>query len=122
MIMVTVPVMGAGGNDQPKNLFPYLDVKLAADWRYSDAGKIFVSLAGSEVSPATDLPKGTEIRYMVPHLAKTDRTKLSPDEANLAQFVQIVFPEGTIVDRYLAAIEKWACVRQVQRPPNVSLP
>ncbi len=120
--MLTVPVMGASGNSAPKSLRPSLDVKLAAIWRYSDAREIFVSSTGDEFSPATDLPKGTQIRYMVPHLAKADRATLSADEGNLAQYVQIVFPKATVVDPYLAVIGKWPCVEQIQRPPEVSLP
>ncbi len=120
--MLTVPVMGAGGNNEPKSLRPSLDVKLAAKWRYSDARGIFVSSTGAEFSPAADLPKGTQLRYMVPHLAKADRATLSADESNLAQYVQIVFPKGTVVDPYLAVIGKWPCVEQVQRSPEVSLP
>ena len=120
--MLTVPVMGVGGDDAPKSLRPSLDVKLAADWRYADTKEIFVSSTGDEISPAMELPKGTKIRYMVPHLAKAERATLSADEGNLAQYVQIVFPKGTVVDQYMAAIGNWTCVEQVQRPPEVSLP
>ncbi len=120
--MLTVPVMGAGGDNAPKSLRPSLDVKMAADWRYSVARGIFVSSIGDEFSPATDLPKGTQVRYMVPHLAKADRATLSAEEGNLAQYVQVVFPKGTAVDPYLAVVGKWPCVEQVQLPPEVSLP
>lgn len=120
--MLTVPVMGAGGDNAPKGLQPSLDVKLASEWRYSDTREIFVSSSGEEFSPTLDLPKGVQIRYMVPHLAKADRATLSVDESNLAQYVQVVFPKGTVVDPYLAVIGKWPCVEEVQRPPEVSLP
>ena len=120
--MLMVPVMGVSGNNAPKSLRPSLDVKLAPNWRYSDAREIFVSSTGDEFSPTTDLPKGTQVRYMVPHLAKADRATLSADEGNLAQYVQVVFPKGTVVDPYLAVIGKWPCVEQIQRPPEVSLP
>lgn len=113
--------MGAGG-DGPKGLRPSLDVKLVAEWRYADKRKGFVSVGGASFSPAADLPKGTNIRPMVPHLAKADRATLSADEANLASYVQIVFPKGMSVEPYLAVIRKWPCVEQVQRPPEVSLP
>lgn len=120
--MVTVPVMGASGSNAPKSLQPSLDVKLASEWRYSDTREIFVSSGGGEFSPVHDLPKGAQIRYMAPHLARADRATLSADERNLAQYLQVVFPKGTLVDPYLAVIGKWPCVEQVQRPPEVSLP
>ena len=59
---------------------------------------------------------------MVPNLAKADRALLSVDEANLARYVQIVFPKGTSVEPYLAVIRQWQCVEEVHRPPEVSLP
>lgn len=121
MTMMMVPVMGAGG-DGPKSLRPSLDVKLVAEWRYADKEKGFISFGGGSFSPGDDLPKGTDIRPMAPHLAKADRATLSADEANLARYVQIVFPKGTSVEPYLAVIRKWPCVEEVQRPPEVSLP
>jgi hypothetical protein len=120
--MLTVPVMGATGNNTPEGLQPSLDVKLAPEWRYSDTREIFASSGGEEFSPIPDMPKGTQIRYMAPHLAKADRATLSADERNLALYLQVVFPKGTEVDQYLAVIGKWPCVEQVQRPPEVSLP
>lgn len=120
--MLAVPVMSAGGSHAPKGLRPSLDVKLASEWRYADSRGVFVSTAGEAFSPAADLPKGTQIRYMVPHLAKADRATLSADEGNLAQYVQIVFPKGAKVDPYLATIGQWPCVEQVQPPPQISLP
>lgn len=69
-----------------------------------------------------DLPEGTRIRYMVPHLAKANRATLSADERNLVQYLQIIFPKGTMVDQYLLVIENWQCVEEVQRPPEISLP
>jgi hypothetical protein len=122
VVMLAAPVMSAGGTNTPKALRPSLDVKLASEWRYVDSRGVFVSSAGEEFSPAADLPKGTQIRYMVPHLAKADRATLSADEGNLAQYLQIVFPKGVEVDRYLASIGQWPCVEQVQRPPEISLP
>lgn len=120
--MVTIPVMGAGGDKTPKGLRPSLDVKLAAAWRYVDASETFVSSGGEEFSPLAELPKGTRIRYMAPHLAKADRAALSADERNLAQYLQVVFPKGTSVESYLAIIEDWPCVERVDPPPEVSLP
>jgi len=122
MVMVKTPVMGPGGKKAPKGLRPSLDVRLAAAWRYAEAGATFVSSSGAHFSPAADLPKGTRIRYMVPHLAKADRAALSADERNLARHLQVVFPKGTPVESYLAVIEKWPCVDRVERPPEVSLP
>jgi hypothetical protein len=120
--MLVAPVMSAGGTNPPKALRPSLDVKLASDWRYADSRGVFVSSAGEEFSPSADLPKGTQIRYMVPHLAKADRATLSADEGNLAQYLQIVFPKGAKVEPYAASIGRWPCVEQVQRPPEISLP
>ena len=120
--MLTVPVMGANGNNTPKGLQPSLDVKLLSEWRYSDTRKIFVSSGGEEFSPMPDLPKGTKIHYMVPHLADADRATLTADERNLAQYLQIVFPKGTAIDRYLSVVGSWPCVEQAQRTPEVGLP
>ncbi len=123
MVMVTMPViMGAGANKAPKGLRPSLDIRLAAEWRYADTREIFVSSSGEEFSPAADMPKGTRIRYMSPHLAKADRATLTADERNLAQYLQVIFPKGTSVDPYLAVIGKWPSVERVERPPEVSLP
>lgn len=119
--MVMVPVMGAGG-EGIKGLRPSLEVKLVAEWRHAGKKKGFVSFGGGSFSPGDDLPKGTDIRPMVPNLAKADRALLSADEANLARYVQIVFPKGTSVEPYLAVIRQWQCVEEVQRPPEVSLP
>jgi hypothetical protein len=55
-------------------------------------------------------------------LARAEGSSLSADERNLARHMQIVFPKGTAVDSYLAAIRKWHCVEQVQPPPQISLP
>lgn len=120
--MLTVPIMGAGGSNTPKSLRPFLDVKLVANWRYADARGIFVFSTGEEFSPTRDLPKGAQVRYMVPNLAKAERTTLSADEADLAQYVQIIFPKGTVVDPYLDIIRNWPCVELVQTSPNISLP
>lgn len=120
--MLAIPVMSAGGSPALQGLRPSLDVKLASEWRYADTRGVFVSAAGEAFSPAADLPKGTQIRYMVPHLAKADRATLSADEGNLAQYLQIIFPKNAKVDLYLAKIEQWPCVEQVQRPPTISLP
>jgi hypothetical protein len=122
MVMVMMPVMAACGNNAPNSLRPSLDVRLAAEWRYADEREIFVSSSGEEFSPAAALPKGTQIRYMVPHLAKADRAALTADERNLAQYLQVVFPKGTSVDPYLAIIGEWPCVERVEPPPEVSLP
>ncbi len=122
MVMLTMPVMGAGGGNEPKGLRPSLDVKLSSEWRYSESRRLFVSATGEEFSPAAALPKGTQIRYMVPHLATADRATLSADESNLARYLQVVFPKGAVVDSYLAVIGQWPCVEQVRRPPEVSLP
>lgn len=120
--MLATPVMSAGGTDAPKALRPSLDVKLASEWRYADSRGVFVSSAGEEFSPEAELPKGTQIRYMAPHLARADRATLSGDERNLAAYLQIIFPKGAEIDRYLAPIAQWPCVEQVQRPPAISLP
>lgn len=120
--MLATPVMSAGGTNAPKALRPSLDVKLASEWRYADSRGLFVSSAGDEFSPGAALPKGTQIRYMVPHLARADRATLSADERNLAAYLQIIFPKGAEVDRYLSEIAQWPCVEQVQRPPEISLP
>ena len=120
--MMTMPVIEASGGDAPKGLRPSLDVKLASEWRYIDARRLFVSSTGEEFSPAAALPKGTRIQYMVPRLAKADRATLSADESNLARYLQVVFPKRAVVDPYIAVIEKWPSVEQVRRPPEVSLP
>jgi hypothetical protein len=122
VVMLATPVMSAGGTNAPQGLRPSLDVKLASEWRYADSRGVFVSSAGEEFSPRADLPKGTQIRYMVPHLASADRATLSADERNLASYLQIVFPKGAEIDRYLPDIAQWPCVEQVQRPPEISLP
>ena len=112
----------AGGSG-PKNLRPSLDVKLLADWRYVERQKAFTSFSGSSFSPERELPKGTIVRPMVPELAKADPAKLSADEADLARFVQIIFPKGTSTGRYLAEIRKWPCVEEdPKQTPEASLP
>jgi hypothetical protein len=122
VVMLATPVMSAGASNAPKGLRPSLDVKLAAEWRYADSRGVFVSSAGEEFSPAADLPKGTQIRYMAPQLARADRATLSADERNLASYLQIIFPKGAQLDRWLSDIARWPCVEQVQRPPEISLP
>lgn len=119
--MMMAPVMAAGGG-APKGLRPSLDIRLAADWHYAESERHFVSASGARFQPFAELPKGTRIRYMAPHLAKADRAKLSADERRLAQYLQVVFPAGTAVEPYLSAIGKWPGVEQVQRPPEISLP
>jgi hypothetical protein len=120
--MSTIPVMTARRSDGPKRLRPSLDVKLASGWRYEGRAGLFISSDGKQFSPREQLPKGTKLLYMVPQLARAEGSSLSADERNLARHMQIVFPKGTAVDSYLAAIRKWHCVEQVQPPPQISLP
>lgn len=114
--------MGQEGGSSPKGIPPHLVVKLKPGWRYDESVDVFISPKGRAKSPHADLPRGSRIVYMLPDLARADPVALSIDERQLARYLHVFFPKGTTVSDYLALASSWACVEDVELPPEISLP
>ena len=82
----------------------------------------FVSELEQRVETKDDLPSRSHVEYRVPQLAKAGRGPLSKDEANLLRYFNVMLPSGSDPSDYLKAVMKWACVEDVQLPPEVGLP
>ena len=119
--MVVMITTGCKQNSPP-GVRPHLDVKLAPEWRYDAASKAFVATNGEEFVPGDKLPGGIEIRYTVPDLAKRKPSSLSEAELDLVAYVQVIFLQGTQVEKYINTVKRWPCVLEVRKPPQISLP
>ena len=115
-------VMSPKQSKPPKSIRPHLVVKLKRGWRYLESKHLFVSSEKKKFLPHADLPPGTHIVYVVPHLARSHLRRLSKDEQELARYVNVILPKGTSSIDYLNVLKKWMCVDKVQIPPEISLP
>ena len=112
-----------GSKPQPPREVPsHLVVKLKTGWRYDASVRAFTCTRGGGVPVGADLPRGSRIEYMIPHLADADPRSLSVDERDLALYVHLLFPKGTDARKYVDVVSAWTCVEAVELPPEVSLP
>lgn len=109
----------SGGEIRPAR--PHLVLKLKAGWRLDVAMHQFISTSGGRRFNPTDvLPKGAELRHMIPDLA--GRKRLSQNERELARYVHLLLPKRGKTDVHLQKVRQWPCVEDAQLPPAVSLP
>lgn len=113
--------MGPGSGGKVP-LLPSLVVRLGPEWRYVASRKCFLSTGDEEWRPVQELPAGTRIEPMAPHLAESDPGQLTEDEKDLARYVQVIFPAGTDPGDYVTSIRDWPCAEKVRPPPDISLP
>ena len=114
-------VIGCNQNKMP-TLKPYLDIKVKSGWHYIEEDNIFLSTNGQKFSPAEELPSGTKIFYMTPSLSQADPETLSPDERNLAHYLQIIFPQGEKAQNHMETVQQWPFIENVRPPQNITLP
>lgn len=107
---------------KPANIRPHLDVKLAPGWHFDASSGVFMSEHQEMFVPGEQLPTDAEIRFTAPEFAKSKPNTLTDAERNLAAYVQIVFPRGASVKKYLAVVKVWPCVADAHEPPVISLP
>jgi hypothetical protein len=81
--------------------------------------RLFISATGERFSVKGQLPKYSRVGYQIPDLAEQPRELLSEDEALLARYMHIRLPKKFDPMEYLAAIEEWECVEEVQPPRDV---
>ncbi len=101
---------------------PHLDVRLEDGWRWDDKRGAFRTTAGETCEMGKMLPEGTVIRPTVEALAKADPKKLTPEERDLAHFVQIVLPKGADLAAVADTIGELPCVQSAKPGPKISLP
>jgi hypothetical protein len=101
---------------------PHLVVRLKARWRYDSRHRRFVSATGNEFSLRGQLPKRTRITPTAPDLARRAPERLSPEERDLARYVQLVPPKPSNAKDLLAQVRRWPCVESAQLSPTISLP
>jgi hypothetical protein len=117
-----LPVMGRKPVPPPKGMPPYLVVKLKRGWRYAESRRVCVSSKGQETSLYEGLPQGSRIVPVVPHAARADPKSLSKDERDLARYMHVILPKGSVASQYLGTLRDRPCVEDAHLPPEISLP
>lgn len=103
----------------PPGARPFLQVKLKRGWRLDPDGPCFLTARGVRQT-IEGLPPGARV---VPQIELPPRgARLSAAERELERFVHVLLPRDADPRRVLRRVEKWACVEDVQLPPDVSLP
>lgn len=108
----------------PENskLLSPVEVKLKPGWRFDAKSRRFVSDAGEQFKPGSELPKAAKIVYKVASLAQADSESLSEAERELQLYLQVILPANESSAEYLDAIRRWPCVAEAHPPPEISLP
>lgn len=106
----------------PQNLRSYLIVKLKTGWEYDVTRRVFRQVKGRKIVRIKGLPNGSRILFAAPDLAKKSAETLSKEERDLTRYMHIIFPKGEDVSSYTSQLKKWECVKEVQVPPDISLP
>ena len=101
---------------------PHLVVELKKTWYFDTVRRLFLSTSGKSLSPMADLPGRSRIVYMDPHLAKQSLDGLSIEDRDFARYLYIIFPKDTNPNDYLEIVNLWECVKDVELPPEISLP
>ena len=101
-------------------LRPCIVARLKPGWRLDPARRAFVS--GGESLGIDSLPDDTRVEPRFPDLAARDPAQLTPDEAEMAGYVQFVFPQRTPVERHLERILGWDSIAEAYVAPTPSLP
>ena len=101
---------------------PHLIIRIKKGWHFDEETHRFVSDQGQYLETKADLPARTRLEYRVPQLVRTSTNLLSKDEADLLRYINIMLPPGSNPPEYTVIVKKWACVEDLQLPPEVSLP
>ena len=107
--------------EPPAGMRGVIHALLKPHWNLQQGPRSFVS-GENEVVPDPYLPPETQINYLVSRLQKVDRDRLTPEEEKLSRWVQIVLPQGTEAEQYLAELRAWPCFAEVHVVPPPSLP
>ena len=106
-------------SDRPVEVMPHLIVVLKPGWTFVPKRRLFISATGERFSVKGWLPKYSRIAYQIPELAEKPLDLLSADESLLARYMHIRLPKKYDPLDYLASIEEWVCVEEVQPPRDV---
>ena len=98
---------------------PCIVARLARGWRVDPSGPTLNNLETGASVPVTMIPDNVRIEPRYPELAARKATELSPDDLDLAHYIQFVFQPGTVLAKYLKRIR---CLREIEEADIAPVP
>ncbi len=113
------PSMGPESRKHVKTK-PHLVIRIKEGWRFDEKGNLFVC-GQRRIDVKADLPPASRVEYRTPQLAGARRSALSPHEADLLRYFNVILPSGSDPSDYLKIARKWQCVDKAELPPKAGL-
>src|SRR3954452_16469955 len=107
--------------DPPSGMRPVIHALLRPRWDLEPKALRFLT-GRREFVPGENLPSGTQIQHLVSRLQNVDRENLSAVEKKLSRWIQLILPQGTEAEHYVAEMQSWPCFEEVHVAPRPSLP
>lgn len=119
-----------GSEARPPDVEPFIVVQLREGWHYNTDAMTFGPTESEPtetgekqaVDLAAELPEGSRLAPMIPHLLKASADELSEWERDLARYLHLFPGDGTDLDALVERLSTWESVEKAYLPPRVALP